>query len=59
MNFVIIAFTLFVVMKAMNQMRKQAQEKMGKEKAKEEKKEEQKKDETIELLKEIRDSLKK
>jgi large conductance mechanosensitive channel len=58
-NFLIIAFTLFLVMKAMNQMRKQAQEKLGREKAKEEKKEEEKKDETIELLKEIRDSLKK
>lgn len=58
-NFLIIAFTLFIVMKILNRMREQAQEKLGREKAKEEKKEEKKKDETVELLKEIRDSLKK
>ena len=65
-NFLIIAFSLFVVMKAMNKMKDHAKavadkvkkEEVAEEKA-EEKKEENLEKEQIKLLKEIRDSLKK
>ena len=65
-NFLIVAFSLFVVVKAMNKMRDRAKaiaEKNEKKEAAEEKKED-KKEESLErqqlkLLKEIRDSLKK
>ena len=65
-NFLIIAFSLFVVMKAMNKMKDHAKAvagKVKKEEATEEKAEEKKEEdlekEQIKLLKEIRDSLKK
>ena len=54
-NFLIVAFTIFVVVKAFNKL----QEKAKKKEAKEEKKEEAKKAEDILLLEEIRDLLKK
>lgn len=65
-NFLIIAFSLFLVVKAMNKMKDRAKavaDKVKKEEVAEEKKEEKKEEnlekEQIKLLKEIRDSLKK
>ena len=54
-NFLIVAFTIFVVVKAFNKL----QEKAKRKEAKEEKKEEVKKADDIVLLEEIRDLLKK
>ena len=65
-NFLIIAFSLFIVVKAMNKMKDHAKavaDKVKKEEDAEEKAEEKKEEdlekEQIKLLKEIRDSLKK
>ena len=54
-DFLIVAFTIFIVVKAFNKL----QEKIKKKQEKEEKKEEAKKPDDIVLLEEIRDLLKK
>ncbi|MBR3177751.1 large conductance mechanosensitive channel protein MscL [Candidatus Saccharibacteria bacterium] len=65
-NFLVVAFALFIVVKAMNRMKERAKavaEKVKKEEEKEEKKEEKKEEDVqkqqLKLLKEIRDSLAK
>ena len=55
-NFLLVALCVFLVVKTMNKMREKAERL---KKSKEEKKEEAKIDETLVLLREIRDSLKK
>lgn len=54
-NFLLVAFCVFIIVKGLNQMRERSE----KLKKKEEKKEEKKEDPQIALLTEIRDSLKK
>ncbi len=58
-NFLIIAFVVFSMVKAMNAARSKAEALVGKKKAEEEKAEEEKPDPQIVLLTEIRDLLQK
>lgn len=58
-NFLLIAFCVFLVVKAMNKMREKADKLKANKEKKEEQAEEEAADETLTILKEIRDSLKK
>ena len=56
-DFLIIAFVIFLVVRALNKFQEKAQAKLAREEAKKEKEEQEQEDENTALLREIRDAL--